>query len=301
MMDRGEFLRLFAFGLASASLGRKVRGQSSRAGMHARAIPATGERIPVIGCGTWRGFDVRAGRRQGLREVLQVLFDAGGTVIDSSPMYGAAEAAVGTLLADMNARDRAFLATKIWTRGRASGERQMLRSFERLQDDVIDLMQIHNLVDWRTQIATLREWKAQGRIRYLGVTHYAASAHDELEAVMLAEPLDFVQLNYAIDDRNAEARLLRLATERGIAVIVNRPFGGGGLLQRLGARVLPPVAAELGCRSWAQLLLKFILAHPAVTCIIPGTGNPTHMRDNAGAGDGPIPSAEQRGRILAEI
>jgi aryl-alcohol dehydrogenase-like predicted oxidoreductase len=255
----------------------------------------------VIGCGTWRGFDVRPGRREELAAVLGVLLDNGGTVIDSSPMYGRAEAAVGELLTQIGGHDRAFLATKVWSRGRETGIRQMLQSFELLQDQVIDLMQVHNLLDWRTHLETLRAWRTEGRIRYLGVTHYTAGAHDELEAIMRTEPLDFVQLNYALDDRSAEERLLPLAAERGIAVIVNLPFGGGGLLRRLSTRALPGWAREIDCTSWAQVLLKFVLAQPAVTCVIPGTGNPAHMRDNIAAGREPFPDAVLRQRILADI
>jgi diketogulonate reductase-like aldo/keto reductase len=300
-MNRAEFLRAAAAALVSSSAGHAAYGQSSQSGMQVRSIPSTGEQLPVIGCGTWRGFDVRAGQRERLGEVLDVLFETGGSVIDSSPMYGAAEAAVGDLLESMNRRAKAFLATKVWTRGRQSGLNQMQRSFELLRDDVIDLMQIHNLVDWETQIESIRALKSEGRIRYVGITHYTASAHDELEAVMRSETLDFVQLNYAIDDRAAEQRLLPLAAERGIAVLVNRPFGGGGLLRRLSSRPLPRVAMDLGCESWAQLLLKFILADAAVTCVIPGTGNPAHMRDNVAAGREPLPDSRQAAEILAAI
>jgi diketogulonate reductase-like aldo/keto reductase len=300
-MNRAEFLRLAGTAAVSAWV-RAGRAQLSEPQvMQRRVIPSSGERLPVIGCGTWRGFDVRAGERERLAEVLRVLFDAGGSVIDSSPMYGAAEAAVGALLATMSGRASAFLATKVWTRGRAAGIRQMRESFALLQAEVVDLMQVHNLLDWRTHIETLRAWKTESRIRYLGITHYTASAHDELEAVMLSEPLDFVQLNYALDDRAAEARLLPLAADRGIAVLVNQPFGGGGLLRRLARRPLPDWAAELDCTSWAQVLLKFILAQPAVTCVIPGTGNAAHMRDNVAAGRGPFPDREQLRRILASI
>ncbi len=259
--------------------------------MHTRTIPSTGEALPVIGCGTYQGFDVAAdspGYRR-LPEVLRALFDAGGSVLDSSPMYGRSEAVTGALLAASGERARAFLATKVWIRGRDEGERQMQESMRLLQAETIDLMQVHNLVDWRTQLATIRDWKAQRRIRYIGVTHYTASAYRELEAVLRAEPLDFVQLNYALDDREAEQRLLPLAADRGIAVLVNRPFGGGGLLRRLRDRPLPGWAPEIGARSWAQVLLKFVLSHAAVTCAIPGTGRPEHMADNAQAGRGLIP------------
>ncbi|MGE0717150.1 MAG: aldo/keto reductase [Alphaproteobacteria bacterium] len=277
--------------------------------MRTRIIPATGEALPVVGCGTWRTFDVAAepAARAPLAAVLGELFAAGGSVIDTSPMYGAAEAVVGDLLAEAGTRSRAFLATKVWTTGRNAGVVQMRRSFERLRTDRIDLMQVHNLVDWRTHLATLEAWKAEGRVRHVGLTHYTPSAHDELEAAMRAARVDFVQLNYAADDRAAEARLLPVAAERGIAVLVNQPFGGGGLLRRLRGRPLPGWAAEIDCKSWAQVLLKFVLAHPAVTCVIPGTSRPEHMRDNAAAGtagaDGRwlLPDAEMRRRIADSL
>ena len=259
--------------------------------MHTRPIPATGEALPVIGCGTYVGFDVAPGSAeyQRLPGVLQALFGAGGAVIDSSPMYGRAETVTGELLAAAGSHAKAFLATKVWTRGRAEGIRQMEESLRRLQVERLDLMQIHNLVDWQTHLATLRDWKAAGRVRYLGVTHYTAGAYDALEAVMRAEALDFVQINYSADEREAERRILPLAAERGMAVIINRPFGGGGLLRRLRDRPLPAWATDIGATSWAQVLLKFVLSHPAVTCAIPGTSRPEHMADNALAGTGVIP------------
>lgn len=296
-MDRAAFLRLAGAALLTAR-GLDVAAQSGPTAMMRRTIPASGETLPVIGCGTWRGFDRRPGARAPLVEVVEALFAAGGSVIDSSPMYGAAEAAVGDVLGRLDARSSAFLATKVWTRGRAAGIAQMRRSAELLGTEVIDLMQIHNLLDWRTQLATLRDWQSAGRVRYIGVTHYTASAFDELEAVLRAERVDFVQLNYALDDRAAAKRLLPLAAERGIAVLVNRPFGGGGLLGRLSRRPLPAWAAEIDCTSWAQVLLKFVLNHPAVSCAIPGTGNPAHMRDNVRAGFGPLPDSTLEARML---
>jgi diketogulonate reductase-like aldo/keto reductase len=287
---------------AVAALARPVAGWAAMTErIHRRAIPSSGELLPVVGCGTWRTFDVgaSAGERAPLREVLRLLFDAGGSVIDSSPMYGAAEGVVGNLLSEMAAEDQAFLSTKVWTRGRSEGIAQMERSLALLKRRQIELMQIHNLVDWRTQLATLRQWKAEGRVRYIGLTHYTASAYGELEAAMRAEKVDFVQLNYALDDRTAEQRLLPLAAERGIAVLVNQPFGGGGLLRTLLQRPLPDWAGEIGCTSWAQLLLKFVLGHPAVTCVIPGTGKPEHMTDNLGAGFGSYPDAALRTRLIA--
>ena len=270
--------------------------------MLTRKIPSSGAELPVIGCGTWRGFDVGAdaGQRARLAKVLGALFEAGGSMIDSSPMYGAAEGVVGDLLSSTAAHDKAFVATKVWTHGHDAGIAQMQRSLQLLKRPRLELMQIHNLVDWRTQLATLRAWQAEGRIRYIGITHYTASAHGDLEAVMRAERLDFVQLNYSLDDRAAEQRLLPLAAERGIAVIVNRPLGGGGLAGGPRGRPLPGWAREIDCESWTQVLLKFVLVHPAVTCIIPGTGNPAHMADNVRAGFGALPDAALRARMVTE-
>ena len=271
--------------------------------MHQRTIPSSGEMLPVVGVGTWRTFDVGAKPedRAPLAEVLRLLFEAGGSVIDTSPMYGSAEAVVGSLLSAANARSRAFIATKVWTTGRDRGIAQMRNSMRLLETDRIDLMQIHNLVDWRAHLPTLHAWKAEGRIRYLGITHYTQSAHDELESVMRAEKWDFVQINYALDDRAVERRLLPLAAERGIAVIVNQPFGGGGLLRKLMSRKLPDWAGEVGATSWAQLLLKFVLANPAVTCVIPGTGKPEHMKDNLRAGFGAYPDAALLKKMIDEV
>ena len=290
-------------GLAGASLLAGRAGAQTGVRMHQRKIPSSGEMLPVVGVGTWRTFDVggKPEDRAPLAEVLRLLFEAGGSVIDTSPMYGSAEAVIGDLLAAAGTRGRAIIATKVWTTGRDNGIAQMRNSMRLLKTDRIDLMQIHNLVDWRAHLPTLKAWKAEGRLRYLGVTHYTQSAHDELESVMRAEKWDFVQLNYALDDRAVERRLLPLAQERGIAVIVNQPFGGGGLLRKLMARKLPDWAGEIGATSWAQLLLKFVLANPAVTCVIPGTGKPEHMKDNLQAGFGAYPDAALLKRMAAEI
>lgn len=286
----------------SVLAGRHVAAQPS-VQMNRRKILSSGELLPVVGVGTWRTFDV-GGKPEDhvpVADVLRLLFEAGGSVIDTSPMYGSAEAVVGSLLAASGSRSKAFIATKVWTNGRDNGIAQMQASMRLLRTDRIDLMQVHNLVDWRAHLPTLQAWKADGRIRYLGITHYTQSAHDELERVMRAEKWDFVQLNYALDDRAVEQRLLPLAAERGIAVIVNQPFGGGGLLRKLSSRKLPDWAAEIGVTSWAQLLLKFVLANRAVTCVIPGTGKPEHMKDNLQAGFGTYPDAALLKRMAAEI
>jgi aryl-alcohol dehydrogenase-like predicted oxidoreductase len=271
--------------------------------MEHRAIPTTGEPLPVVGCGTWRTFDVGddASGEARLAEVLKTLFAAGGSAIDSSPMYGSSEAVAGTLLTRLDAHGKAFVATKVWTQGREAGIAQMEQSMRRLQQTRIDLMQVHNLVDWRTQLATLRDWKARGRVRYIGITHYTSSAFDEVASVMRSEKPDFVQINYAADDRDAEQRILPLARDLGIGVVINQPFGGGGLLSRVGKQPVPAWAAEIGCATWAQILLKFVLAQPAVTLVIPGTGRPEYMADNVRAGVGPYPDAALRKRIVEAV
>jgi len=222
-------------------------------------------------------------------------------VVDSSPMYGAAEATVGDLAAELGVRETLWIATKLWTTGRSAGIAQMERSLRLLRGPGLDLMQIHNLVDWQTHLPTLREWKKEGRIRYLGVTHYSAAGHEALERVMRAEALDFVQLNYSLSEREAERRLLPLARDRGIAILVNRPLAQGGLLSRVRGRRLPAWASEVDCASWPQLFLKWILAHPAVTCVIPATSRLPHLEDNMQAGVGRLPDAAARERIAALI
>ena len=267
--------------------------------MLTRVIPALKEPIGVVGLGTWQVFDVEATPAElaPRREVLEVLFAAGGRMIDSSPMYGRSEAVAGTLLGQMQARDKAFLATKVWTSGEAAGIAQMRTSAERLQTRTIDLLQIHNLVDWKTHIKTLRAWKDRGLFRSIGITHYTSSALDELAAVIKAEKIDFVQMAYALDVRAAEARLLPVAQEHGVAVIVNRPFSGGTLFTKVKGKPLPEWAAEIGAASWGQIFLKYLIGHPAVTCVIPGTARPEHMRDSVGAGTGPLPDTAQRQRM----
>lgn len=298
-LSRSTFLKL----AAAAALANGPAEAQTGARMQTRKIPSTGEQLPVVGCGTWRVFDVGAApaERAPLADVLKVLFEAGGSVIDSSPMYGKAEGVVGDLLAQAGTRDKAFLATKVWTSGREAGIAQMNDSFRLFRTDKIDLLQIHNLLDWQTHLPTLRAWKKEGRIRYLGVTHYTSSAHDQLAAVLKQGGFDFVQVDYSLDDRSAERRLLPAAADNGVAVLINLPFGGGGLLRKVLSRPLPAWAGDIGCTSWAQLLLKFVLANKAVTCVIPGTANPQHMRDNAQAGLGAYPDAAMLQRMVREI
>jgi diketogulonate reductase-like aldo/keto reductase len=268
--------------------------------MITRPIPSSGEAMPVIGLGTSQVFDVGAGEqaRQPLREVLRLMLDAGGRMIDTSPMYGRAEAVTGDFVAGMEVRARVFLATKVWTSGREAGIAQMRRSAELLRSDVIDLMQIHNLLDWRTHLPTLRAMKAQGKIRYIGITHYTTGALPELARILASEPgIDFVQCGYSLGTRAAENALFPTAAERKVAVIVNRPFEDGDMFRRVRGRKLPEWVAEFDCASWAQLFLKYIIAEPAVTCAIPATSDPKHIEDDLKAGFGRLPDQRQRAQI----
>lgn len=256
--------------------------------------------LPRIGLGTWQVFDVGndAAARKPLREVLKLL---NGNMVDSSPMYGTAETVTGDLAAELGIRHRLFVATKVWTRGRAEGIRQMETSFARLRVKVMDLMQIHNLVDAATQTKTLQEWKQQGRVRHIGITHYSSSAYAEVERWLKAERYDFLQINYSLAEREAEKRILPLAKERGASVIINRPFGEGSQFRKVRGKDLPPWAAEIGVASWAQFFLKWIVSHPAVTCAIPGTSKPAHMKDNLAAGIGVLPDGAMRRRMAAHF
>jgi diketogulonate reductase-like aldo/keto reductase len=266
-----------------------------------RPIPSTGELLPVVGLGTWQAFDVGpdAAERAPLEEVLSAFVALGGTLVDSSPMYGRAEGVVGDLAKKLNVRQKLFLATKVWTSGRIVGHQQLEESARLLRTDAIDLMQIHNLLDAATHIQTLRKWKEEGRARYIGITHYTAGAYDAVARWLQKEPLDFLQINYSVAEREAEQRLLPLAQERGVAVIANRPFATGDLLRRLRGQVLPVWAKEIDCDSWSQVLLKFVLAHPAITCAIPATSKVAHLRDNMKAARGRMPDEQLRARIVA--
>jgi diketogulonate reductase-like aldo/keto reductase len=297
-LTRSAFLHLGG----AAMLGGTASAQTGTI-MHKRKVPSTGEMLGVIGLGTWQTFDVGSApaERAPLAEVVRALLDGGGSVIDSSPMYGRSEGVAGDVIRSLGARDKSFIATKVWTSGRAAGIAQMEQSLKLFHTDRIDLMQIHNLLDWQVHLETLRAWKTEGRIRLLGVTHYTESAHDQLEAVLKRETFDFVQINYAIDDRGAERSLLKMAQDRGVAVLVNRPFGGGSLMRTLAKRPLPGWAKEIGSTSWAQILLKFVLANPAITCAIPGTSKPEHMRDNIQAGTGEYPDAGLLKKMIAEV
>ena len=299
-MDRGrstrrEVLGLVAAGVVAGHLPRTARSADNTR-MATRRIPGTEESVPVIGMGSSDTFDVGSGsaEREPLREVLRLFDQAGGSVVDTSPMYGRSEQVLGDLFAELGLRPKVWLATKVWTRGREAGVEQIADSMRKLRTDHLELLQIHNLLDWREHLPTVRGMKDGGKLRYTGVTHYRADAHAEVERVLRAERFDWVQINYSLAERDAERSLFPYCQERGIAVMVNRPFADGALFERTRGKSLPPWAAELGCASWAQFFLRFAASHPAVTCVIPATAKPRHMQDNAAAGAAPLPDAKQR-------
>lgn len=295
-LSRREAIALLSYSaLAGPLFARQER-------MITRAIPSTGEALPVIGLGTWQTFDVAPNdaAKARLAQVLTEFVQLGGTVLDSSPMYGRSEAVVGELAEKGGIEERLFVATKVWIRGRADGIAQMEDSEAKLRTKV-DLMQVHNLLDAETHLETLRTWKAQKRIRYIGITHYTASAYGDLERFLRKGGIDFVQINYSLAEREAETRILPLAQEKGIAVLINRPLGAGSLFRTTRSKPLPAFARELGCETWAALFLKFVVSHPAVTCAIPATSKPEHLRENMRAGYGVMPDAKMRARIAAAL
>ena len=265
-----------------------------------RSIPSSGEKIPLIGLGTWQTFDIdnSSEERAALEEVLKTLVAKGASVIDSSPMYGASETVVGDLSARLKIRNKLFLATKVWTSGKEDGIVQMNESFRKMKTDKMDLMQVHNLIDVHTHLKTLRNWKEQRKIRYFGITHYTASAYPELMRLIKNEKPDFVQFNYNISVREAEKELLPLAKDKGVAVIINRPFEEGALFRTVKGKALPAWANEYDIQSWGQFFLKFIVSHPAVTCAIPGTSKAKHLEDNLGAAFGKLPDENGRKRMI---
>jgi aryl-alcohol dehydrogenase-like predicted oxidoreductase len=302
-MDRESFTRREAIGLVAAGVVAGHLPQAARsadnARMVTRRIPGTEEALPVIGMGSSNTFDVGGGaaEREPLREVLRIFTQAGGTVVDTSPMYGRSEEVLGDLFAELGMSPKIWLATKVWTRGRDAGVEQIAESMRKLRADRLALLQIHNLLDWREHLPTLRGMKDAGKLRYTGITHYRADAHADVERVLRAERFDWVQINYSLAEREAERSLFPYCQEHGIAVLANRPFADGGLFDRARGKDLPPWAAEIGCASWAQFFLRFAASHPAVTCAIPATAKPRHMQDNVAAGATPLPDARQRTRM----
>ncbi|HEY4148930.1 MAG TPA: aldo/keto reductase [Chitinophagaceae bacterium] len=270
--------------------------------MITRPIPSTGEALPVIGMGTWQTFDVAgSSAHPSLQKVLETMHNAGGRLIDSSPMYGNSEKVIGDITHNMAARDDFFYATKVWTTGKQEGIRQMESSFHKMKRTTIDLMQIHNLTDWKTHLPVLQQWKQSGKIRYTGVTHYTDSSHDNLEQVIRKEKTDFVQFNYSLLSRHAEKRLLPAAADSGVATIINRPFGEGAYFKKIAGKSLPSWASDYAINSWAAYFLKFIISHPAVTCVIPATASPEHALENFNAGEGALPDAAGRNKMIAWI
>ena len=273
---------------------------SIKENMLERTIQSSGEKLPVVGLGSWQQFDVdgSAQERDPLASVLKSLHQMGGKVIDASPMYGRAEQVIGDLTSDLALNDQFFLATKVWTTGKQAGIDQMNNSLSKMGRKKIDLIQVHNLQDYKTHIKTLKDWKEQGKIRYIGVTHYVDSAHVELEKIVKSKAVDFVQFNYSINSRNAETRLLKAARDNGVAVLINEPFDQGALFRAVKAKKLPQWASEIGMSTWAQFFLKYILGEPAVTCVIPGTSDVKHLLDNLGAGIGQMPDEGTRTKMV---
>lgn len=299
-MTRRDFFRLSA-ATAFVAGTRPSPAKSLVAQPQSASIPRGNERISRVGLGTWRTFDVGndPARRARLADVLRALVAGGGSVVDTSPMYGTSPAVLGDLIAQTGLRDRLFLATKVWTSGDARGREQIEEQFRQLQAGRLELLQVHNLSDWRTQLVTLRRLKEAGRIRYVGITHYQRGAIDDMARVVRAEPLDFVQYPLSLEEPAAAGDLVKLCADRGAAFIANRPFAEGGALSRVRGTPLPPWAGEFGIKSWAQFLLKWILAHPEVTCAIPGTSNPVHMAENLAAAHGEPLDASARDRLAA--
>ncbi|MGC4100844.1 aldo/keto reductase [Ferruginibacter sp.] len=269
--------------------------------MITRTIPSSGEPLPLIGIGTWQTFDTGSAAYATLTAVLSTMRQAGATLIDSSPMYGRAEKVIGDITAAMPAQHEFFYATKVWTTGLKEGIAQMESSMQKMQRTTMDLVQVHNLLDLKTHLPQLRRWKETGKIRYTGITHYTDASHEELEKVLIKEKPDFVQFNYSITARNAEKRLLDAAAAAGVATIINRPFGEGKLFNAVKGKALPPWAAAAGIESWAAFFLKYIIAHPAVTCVIPATGNPVHVVDNLKAGEGSLPDMKMKKMMIDYI
>ena len=306
-MDRRDFLAMSSAAAASGAATLARAAAATQPKLLMRKIPSSGEALPAVGLGTSGPFEVGTGdaERAPLREVLSAFFASGATLIDTSPMYSTAEAVLGDLLTPEE-QAKVFIATKVWTpnsggHGAQKGIEQMQRSMELLEHPRIELMQVHNLVDLDVHLKTLRHWKEEGRIKYLGVTHYTTSSYPDLISIIEREKLDFVQFNYSAGTREAEKRLLPLCADKGVAVIINRAFEDGNLFTRVQGKPLPAWAAEFGATSWAQVFLKFVLAHPAVTCVIPATGKVRNLLDNVGAAFGALPDAKHRAKIISTI
>jgi len=301
-MDRREALKLTGLAAATAITIPSIFAFQKKL-MMKRKIPSSGELLPVVGLGTWQTFDVgrNVEQRIQLLEVLKEMKSLGGTMIDSSPMYGSSEEVVGDLCQSIKNNDHFFYATKVWTHGKAAGTAQMKASMRKMQRDTMDLMQIHNLTDWKTHIKTLRDWKSEGKIKYFGFTHYTNDSHDLLAKLITQEHPDFVQFNYSINERHAEKRLLDIAKDNGTSVIINRPYDGGSLFRKIKEKELPDWCTELTIESWGQYFLKYILGHEAVNCVIPGTSKVEHVKDNMKSGYGRLPNEKERLKMLRHL
>jgi diketogulonate reductase-like aldo/keto reductase len=287
-------------GLSPIAASTKINLLHSTELMERRIIPSSGKLLPVIGLGTSRVFDVKPNKAllEIRKQILEILLFHGGAMVDTSPMYGMAEEITGIISRELNHKDPLFLATKVWTDGNNEGVTQINSSFEKMNASMIDLIQIHNLRDWKTHIKTLRVLKEKGRINYIGITHYKASAFEAMEDIIRKEPIDFAQFNYSLGEREAEKRLLPLCQDKGIATIINRPYMRGKLFKEVKDKKLPNWTKEYNINSWAQYFLKFILANPAVTNIIPATSKPKNMIDNSKGGYTPIPGISLQKKML---
>ena len=303
MISRRAMIQVTALASGAVLTGPISTSAQKTQTMLTRTIPVSGEKLPVVGLGSWQQFDVGSAseERNPLKEVLKNMHDLGGKVIDASPMYGRAEQVIGDLTVEVKLNDKFFLATKVWTTGRQAGVDQMNESLRKMRRKKIDLMQVHNLQDWQTHLKTLKDWKSEGKIRYIGVTHYTDSAHAKLEQIVRSKSVDFVQFNYSIRSRNAEKSLLNAARDNGVAVIINEPFDQGTLFRSVKGKELPAWAAEYDIKSWAQFFLKYLLGNSAVTCVIPGTSDVKHLIDNMGAGFGRLPDEAGRKKMVEWI
>jgi len=299
---RRDILKLYGLSGLGIAIAPSLFSFSAIEKMRQRAIPSSGEQIPVIGLGTWQTFDVDNNDEELAvrKKVLLEMQKLGGKVIDSSPMYGRSEKVVGTLTSKLENPDF-FYATKVWTSGKEAGIQQMNVSFEKMQRKTMDLMQIHNLVDWQTHVKTLKTWKEEGKIRYWGLTHYVDSAHETLEKIIRQEQPDFVQFNYSIQSRHAEKSLFDTCRKYGTATIINQPYESGSLFRKVKGKAIPDWCAAYGIKSWGQYFLKFIISNDAVTCVIPGTSKPKHVIDNMGAGYGTMPDSAARERMVSYL
>ncbi len=302
--NRREILQLYGLTGASLAMFPALLSWYNPKKMITRTIPSSGEPLPIVGLGTWQTFDAGTTATEELQRLKQVLVEMnrlGGKVIDSSPMYGSSETVVGQLTSEMNEQEAFFYATKVWTSGKQAGIDQMNASFSKMQRKTMDLMQIHNLVDWQTHIKTLRVWKEEGKIRYWGLTHYTDSSHDKLEKIIAQERPDFVQFNYSIQSRHAEKSLFDTCQKYRTAVIINQPFESGSLFRKVKGKSMPDWCEAYGIKSWGQYFLKFILSNKAVTCVIPGTSKPKHLIDNMGAGYGDLPDRVGRKKMATHL